>query len=105
MSARADDRIIFQICKECRNDPNILKERECFDCDDVPENGIMVFDIDARKRVYKKKCVDEGNRHLIALARCLRGVDMWDMCLDVTFLISEILPAKINSGWYGLRAC
>jgi len=53
--ARAgDDRIIFQICKECRDDPDILRERECFDCDDVPENGIMVFDIDARKRVYKK---------------------------------------------------
>jgi len=50
-----DDRIIFQICKECRKDPDILKERECFDCDDVPENGIMVFDIDARKRVYKKR--------------------------------------------------
>ena len=50
-----DDRIIFQICKECRTDPEILKERECFDCDDVPENGIMVFDIDARKRVYKKR--------------------------------------------------
>lgn len=50
-----EDRIIFQICKECRADENIRKERMCFDCESIPENGLMVFDIDARKKIYKNR--------------------------------------------------
>lgn len=53
--AKADeDRIIFQICSECRKTEAIKKMRKCIDCDQIPENGIKVFDIDDRRTAYAK---------------------------------------------------
>ena len=53
--AKADeDRIIFQICSECRGNEAIKKMRKCIDCEQIPENGIKVFDIDDRRTVYSK---------------------------------------------------
>jgi mRNA-degrading endonuclease RelE of RelBE toxin-antitoxin system len=48
-----DDRIIFQICEECRNDDTMIKMRKCIDCKDIPDNGVKVFDIPKRKDAYK----------------------------------------------------
>ncbi|MCW4049131.1 MAG: hypothetical protein NWE89_05275 [Candidatus Bathyarchaeota archaeon] len=49
-----DDRIIYQICEECRDFPDIKNLRQCFDCDDISDNWVMVFDIEPRKSSYKK---------------------------------------------------
>jgi len=48
------DRIIFQICEECRADPTIKKLRRCTDCDRMPINAVKVFDIPVRRDAYKK---------------------------------------------------
>lgn len=48
-----DDRIIFQICKECRSNPTIMRLRQCIDCEEIPANGIKVFEIQLRKDAYK----------------------------------------------------
>lgn len=48
-----EDRIILQICEECRSNPLIREQRRCVDCNDIPENGIKVFDITPRKSSYK----------------------------------------------------
>ena len=49
-----EDRVKFQLCKECRLNPAIAKLRQCVDCGDIPENGIKVFDIIHRSSAYKK---------------------------------------------------
>lgn len=46
------DRVIFQICSECRADQTIKKKRNCSDCESMPENAIKVFDIPPRKNAY-----------------------------------------------------
>jgi mRNA-degrading endonuclease RelE of RelBE toxin-antitoxin system len=48
-----DDRIIFQICDDCRANKTIMKLRQCIDCEDIPDNGIKVFEIQLRKDAYK----------------------------------------------------
>ena len=55
--ARAEgDRIVFQLCEECRRDSHLMEKRQCVDCSTFPDNTIMVFDIDTRSRImYEKK--------------------------------------------------
>lgn len=48
------DRIIYQICEECRADLLIQELRNCVDCDDIPENAIKVFVIDIRSSAYRR---------------------------------------------------
>ena len=48
-----EDRVKFQICEECRDNDTIRELRQCTDCDDIPENGIKVFDITIRRSSYK----------------------------------------------------
>ena len=50
------DRIVFQLCEECRRDSYLMEKRQCIDCSTFPDNTIMVFDIDTRSKVmYEKK--------------------------------------------------
>ena len=54
--ARASgDRIRFQLCEECRKEQRIRRERQCVDCEDIPVNGIKIFNIEPRRSAYKKK--------------------------------------------------
>ena len=54
--ARAgDDRIIFLICEECRNEVLLSEDDKCIDCSDIPENGIKIFNILPRKHAYRRK--------------------------------------------------
>lgn len=48
------DRVILQICEECRHTPLVKKMRQCVDCDEIPESGIKIFDILHRRLSYKK---------------------------------------------------
>lgn len=47
-----EDRIIFQRCEECWDNPIVQKLRRCNDCDTIPENAIKVFDIHNRRNAY-----------------------------------------------------
>ena len=49
-----DDRIFFQICEDCRNDPIIHELRQCSDCESTPENGIKLFETHPRRTAYDK---------------------------------------------------
>lgn len=46
------DRIIYQICSECRDLPAVREKRNCIDCDNIPVNAIKVFDILPRRSAY-----------------------------------------------------
>ena len=50
-----EDRVKFQICEECKSNPTIAELRQCVDCNDIPENGIKVFDVMHRSSSYKKR--------------------------------------------------
>lgn len=50
-----EDRVKFQICEECKSNPTISGLRQCVDCNDIPENGIKVFDVMHRSSSYKKR--------------------------------------------------
>lgn len=49
-----DDRIFFQICEDCRDDPLINQLRQCSDCESTPENGIKIFEIHPRRTAYNR---------------------------------------------------
>ena len=49
------DRIIYQICEDCRSDLSVQRLRQCIDCDDIPEKGVKVFEIIVRREAYKKR--------------------------------------------------
>ena len=46
------DRVIFQICSECKGVPQIRKMRNCIDCDSMPSNAIKIIDVPPRKSAY-----------------------------------------------------
>lgn len=45
-------RIVFAICGECRR-RGFVRLNRCRDCGEKPDNSIVFFDIEHRKRVYK----------------------------------------------------
>ena len=45
-------RIVFAICRECRK-RGFVRFNRCSDCGEKPDNSIVFFDIEHRKRVYK----------------------------------------------------
>jgi len=49
------DRIVYQVCEDCRGNAAIQLLRKCIDCDDIPEKGIKIFDIPVRRDAYKKR--------------------------------------------------
>jgi len=48
------DRVRLMICEDCRRDPtnHPIHLQRCSDCDDIPENGIKVFQITPRRKGY-----------------------------------------------------
>lgn len=47
-----DLRIVFAICEECR-ELGHHTINNCIDCDDLPKNGLKIFDIGLRGAIYK----------------------------------------------------
>jgi len=48
------DRIVFQICEDCRANLEIRELRNCIDCDNISEKGIKIFDVGTRDTIYSK---------------------------------------------------
>ena len=44
-------RIVFAICEECQKLEH-NKINNCIDCDDLPENGLKMFDVGLRGAIY-----------------------------------------------------
>lgn len=44
-------RIVFAICEECRELEH-TRFNDCYDCDEIPDNTIVVFTVDSHDRAY-----------------------------------------------------
>ena len=50
-----EDRILFLVCEECRSGLLMSEDDKCIDCDDIPENGVKIFNIIPRKHAYRRR--------------------------------------------------
>lgn len=39
------DRIIFQLCEECRADPTVFNDRGCHDCNEMSDNVLKIWNV------------------------------------------------------------